>query len=29
MTTGIIIFAMVFGILSWCLTVGGGRRDED
>lgn len=29
MTTGIIIFAIVFGIFSWSLTVGGGRRDED
>lgn len=31
MIAGIIAFAAVFGILfiSWCLMVGGGRRDED
>lgn len=27
---GIIIFIAVFtSIISWCLIVGGGRRDED
>lgn len=30
MIAGIIIFATVFDIfISWCLIVGGGRRDED
>lgn len=30
MIAGIIIFATILGIfISWCLIVGGGRRDED
>lgn len=30
MIAGIIVFTAVFGIfISWCLMVGGGRRDED
>lgn len=30
MIAGIIIFSAVLGIfISWCLMVGGGRRDED
>lgn len=30
MIAGIIIFSDVLGIfISWCLMVGGGRRDED